>query len=136
MAVTEDAVGGLLFLFNIPLGMMSITAADALEPDEITALAKGIVEQCRTSPAFKRYVQAALRVSGATGILVPLSLVLARRAARHGILPAEADAQMGAMIGVLAGTTSLAAAMPPPPTHDATPAVVFGSAVTAPTVEA
>lgn len=113
-AVTEDAVGGLLFMFNIPLSVFGPTRNDALDPVEITVLSKGIVEQCKSSPAFKRYVQMALKMSGATGVITPLAFIIGRRAARHGLLPggAEADAQMGKMIGVLAGTVSLSEFMP------------------------
>lgn len=114
-AVTEDAVGGLLFMLNMPLSMVPFLQADALDPTETQALAKGIVEQCKTSPTFKRYVQMALKMSGATGLLAPLSIIIARRGVRHGLLPGGefADAQMGQLIGIMAGTVSPTELVPP-----------------------
>lgn len=107
-AVTEEAVGGLLFMFNMPLSMVPFLQADALDEIEMQAMAKGIMEQCKASPAFKRYVQMALKMSGATGLLAPLSIIIARRGVRHGIIPGggNADVQMGQLIGIMAGRIS------------------------------
>jgi hypothetical protein len=112
-------------MFNLPLGMLPQTRGDALEPDEIAALSKAIVEQCKSSVTFRRYVQYALRATTAGGLMTALSLVLARRAMRHGLIPGgpEADAQLGGLIGVMAGSRGLGSvfgapetATPGPPT--------------------
>lgn len=138
-AVTEDAVGGLLVMVNMPLTMVPFLQADALDPIETEALAKGIVEQCKQSPAFKRYVQSALKVSGATGLIAPLTLILARRGIRHGLLPGgtTADAQAGQMLGVLAGKLSMSDvsfdAPEPELTSSETEPTLFGSPLPSPT---
>jgi hypothetical protein len=98
-------------MFNLPV--MALASGDALDGPEIEALAKAIDAQCKQSPAFRKYVTLALEVTSGGQLVGVLGIIGARRLSRHGILlPKEADAMLGGMLG------SVTTAEPPPPAPD------------------
>ena len=93
----ETQIGSLLVMMNLFV-MATPFRSDALDTYEIAALAKSIDQQCKQSPRFRKYVEAALGV-GSGGALAGMVLMIgARRVSRHGMVPAEIDALLGSMI--------------------------------------
>lgn len=100
----ETQIGATLVMVNLPI--MAFASGDALDAAEIEALSKAIDAQCKTSPAFRKYVTAALEVTAGGQLVGVLGIIGARRMARHGVLlPKEADAMLGAMLGSTAQMT-------------------------------
>lgn len=96
-ASLETQIGSLLVMMNLFV-MATPLRSDALDMYEVSALAKAIDQQCKQSPRFRKYVEAALGV-GSGGALAGMILMIgARRVARHGMVPAEIDALLGSMI--------------------------------------
>lgn len=109
----EGQIGSALVMANLPL--MMFATGDALDNAEIEALAKAIDAQCQSSPRFRKYVQAALDASSGGQLITVSGIIIARRMARHEfILPKEADAQLGRVIGSVAA----AAPMPEPSSEE------------------
>jgi hypothetical protein len=80
---------------------------DELDAVEITALATAIDAQAKRSPRFRKAIERFLQ-AGAGGQLVGIAgIILARRAARHGLIPPSLDPMFGMM---LAGDVSALAA--------------------------
>jgi hypothetical protein len=73
---------------------------DALDPAEITALAKAVDQQAKASPQFKSYVEFALKAGNSGQIVGVLVMISVRRAARHGYINKEFDGMVGAMFAV------------------------------------
>lgn len=112
-------IGALLTLINgaiivSPLGTRPIEAiadpavpptrlGDELDAAEIAALASGIDAQCRRSPRFRKYVEMVLGAGSGGTLMTVVALIAARRAARHGMLPAEVDAMAGMVLAADVG---------------------------------
>ena len=88
----ETEIGALLVTVNLPLTMF--LPRDAFDEVEIPALAAAIDDQCKRSPRFKSYVLRALKVQSATSLLAVVAMIGARRAARHGVIPATMNPEM------------------------------------------
>jgi len=71
---------------------------DALDTYEIIALAKALDQQAKTSPRFRRYLEAMLGAGAGASLLGLVVMIGARRAARHGVMPIETDALIGELI--------------------------------------
>lgn len=99
----ETQIGATLTVMNLMLLSVPRIREDALDMSEIQALAKSIDLQCKTSPRFRRYVEAALGAGSGAGLLGVLLLIGARRAARHDIIPRDFDGAFGSL---LAGTAN------------------------------
>ena len=107
----ETQIGGLLFVANTFVMAIPPLRADALDTVELTALAKAIDLQCRTSPRFRKYVEAALSSGSGAGLVGVILMIAARRAARHNLIgvPTEMDTAIGQLmaqasrVGVPAG---------------------------------
>jgi len=99
----EGQIGATLIVINMMLMSVPAIRADALDMNEITALAKSIDLQCKTSPRFRKYVEAVLQTGSGAGLLGVCLLIGARRAARHAIIPRDFDAAFGS---ILAGTAN------------------------------
>ena len=105
----ETEIGGLLVTVNIPLMLIPALQRDALEPTEISALAKGIAQECDRNPRFRKFVEQALKVQGGTNLIGIVALIAGRRLVRHGVIPVPeemggqngADTALGALIGLL-----------------------------------
>lgn len=96
----ETQIGAALMTFNLPLWAFPQTRDDALDEAEITALAKALDAQAQSSPRFRKYLKAALDATSGGQLLTVLMVIGARRMARHNfILPPEADAGLGRMLG-------------------------------------
>ena len=63
---------------------------DPLQPNEIVLLARGIAAQAEAHATFRRYLTAAIAVSGSAGFLSVVVAIVTVRLAQHGVLPAEA----------------------------------------------
>lgn len=94
-------IGGTLTMFNMALSMSPLRG-DRLDALEIDALAKTLDEEARKSATFRRYLDAALGVTGAGGIWSVLGLIAVRRGARHGLLPADFDANAAMLLQMAA----------------------------------
>lgn len=107
----ETQIGALLWTVNIPLQLIPQLQRDALDQIEITALAKAIDAECKKSATFRKYVESALKVQGATSLVSVIALIAARRVVRHEIIdiPAEmggsagVDLTLGALISTVSG---------------------------------
>lgn len=75
-----------------------IRLGDELDPGEIELLSKGLDAQAQRSPRFRRQIERILGVSSGGQIVTALSLILTRRASRHGLAPAMLDPMIGAII--------------------------------------
>lgn len=94
----ETQIGATLVMVNLPI--MAFASGDALDGPEIEALSKAIDAQCKISPTFRKYVAAALEVTAGGQLVGVIGIITARRFARHGVLlPREADAMLGGMLG-------------------------------------
>jgi hypothetical protein len=94
----ETEIGSLLVITNLFVMSFPPTRMDALDMYEISALAKGIDQQCKQSPRFRRYVEGLLGMGSGGALLGVVLMIGARRASRHGFLPPEVDAGLGSMI--------------------------------------
>ncbi len=93
----ETQIGSMLVMMNLFV-MATPLRSDALDMYEVSALAKAIDQQCKTSPRFRKYVEGALGV-GSGGALAGMILMIgARRVSRHGMVPPEIDSLLGSMI--------------------------------------
>lgn len=97
---------------------------DELDTAEIDALASAIDAQCQRSPRVRRVVERFL-AAGAGGQLVGIvGIIVTRRAARHGALPAIVDPMLGAMLA--GGDLSAALSFVPTPEPDRAPDIETG----------
>lgn len=91
---------------------------DELDAVEIAALASAIDAEARRSPRFRRYVERVLGGASGGTLLTVLGLVGARRAARHGILPANVDLMAGVILSADVATLANMAPAPADPGSD------------------
>lgn len=110
-ASLEAQIGGMLMTLNMVLYVIPPLQRDALDAAEIAALAKALDEQAKSSPKFRGYLEAALAAGSGGQLIGVVALIGARRAARHGIIPAEVDGMLGTM---MQGATNKPAETPPP----------------------
>lgn len=82
----EKQVAGTLMLLNLPLQMIPPLQKDALDPAEITVLAKAIDAQAQISPPFRKYLKMVLGGAGSANLLAVVAMIVTRRLARHGYL--------------------------------------------------
>lgn len=97
-ASLEKEIGSFLVTLNFIAVLIPPIRDDALDEQEIVALARAIDAQCQTSPTFKKYVTAALTAGSGGQLVMVLAMIGARRAARHGLVPEELDATIGNML--------------------------------------
>lgn len=111
----EPQIAATLMAFNFALYLVPPVSADRLDEMEIMALARAIDAQCKQQPRFRKMVEGALAVTSGGQLLGVVAIIGARRASRHGILPPEADGQLGAMLAASMNAPR------PPETVDVTP---------------
>lgn len=92
---------------------------DELDAAEITALASALDAQCRRSPRFRKYVESVLGAGSGGTLVTVIALIAARRAARHGMLPAHIDPMAGMILSADVG--ALASMVPTPGTDEPDP---------------
>jgi len=95
----EKRVGAMLIQLNTPVMMVCAMgqrmgapvdpAIDPLQPNEIVLLAQGITQQAESHATFRRYLEAALAISGSAGLASVVVAILAVRLSAHGVLPPE-----------------------------------------------
>lgn len=89
-------IGQALIVANIMAA--PFLGSDALDDAEILALAKGMDEQAKRSPRFRRMIEGALAVSGAGGLIGVVALIAGRRLARHRAIDPAWDQRLEAML--------------------------------------
>jgi hypothetical protein len=95
----EKRVGAMLVQLNTPVMMACAMGqrmgapldpmVDPLQPNEIVLLAQGLTQQAESHATFRRYLEAALAISGSAGLVSVVAAVLAVRLSAHGVLPPE-----------------------------------------------
>jgi hypothetical protein len=124
-ASLETQIGSLLTFANFFVMSIGPIRNDALDQYEIVALAKALDQQAKTSPRFRRYLEAMLGAGAGASLVGLIVMIGARRAARHGVMPIETDALIGNLIQ---GSVSGAASNPTTePKSDASPAAPTGA---------
>lgn len=106
----EAQIAATLMAMNFALYLIPPLAADRLDEVEIKALARALDAQAKGSPRFRKMLEGALTVTSGGQLLGVAMIIGARRASRHGLLPPEADGQLGAMLSI-----SVNAPQPPAP---------------------
>lgn len=114
-ASLETRIGGMLLVCNSIVYFIPGAQKDALDPTEIAALAKAIDAECKQNARFRRYVEAALSAGSGGQLFGVLAIIGMRRASRHGLLPAELDAQFGVMLATSLDKTPAPPAVQPDP---------------------
>lgn len=94
----KSEIAGLLMTINFVLLMIPPLSRDKLDMVEIDALAEQIDEECRQSAKFRKAVETALSAGSGAGLFGLIAIIGARRAARHGLIPAEADQELGNLL--------------------------------------
>lgn len=94
----QPAIAGLLMTINFGLMLVPPLSRDQLDEAEILALSTEIAEEAKRNARFGKLVDQAISVTGAGGLVTVIALILGRRASRHGILPPEADVQLGTLL--------------------------------------
>jgi hypothetical protein len=90
-------IGGALVMANLPL--MMFAEHDALDTAEIEALAAALDAQAQSSPRFRRYLQTALEATSGGQLITVTGMIVARRLARHNIIPNQMDDALGKVLG-------------------------------------
>lgn len=107
-------IGAMLALINgmviaSPLGTRPVAAisdpnvtperiGDELDAAEIAALSAAIDAQCRRSPRFRKVIEGMLGAASGGTLVTVIGLIAARRAARHGLVPASVDVMAGLIL--------------------------------------
>lgn len=98
-------------LVTVNMVVQAVAPKDALDSTEIGALATAMDEQAKTSPRFRKGIEALVGVAGGGSLMPVLVIIAGRRLARHGILPGGAIADhMGGMILQMGNATPSEAA--------------------------
>lgn len=85
---------------NLVLVMIPPLRQDQMDMVEIEALADALDEQARKSPKFRKALEGALAAGSGAGLIGIIAIIAGRRAARHGMIPSEADQMLGNMLAV------------------------------------
>ena len=118
----ETEIGAALVQANLPL--MVFAPRDALDEAEVVALARALDAQAKRSVTFRKYVQRALEITSGGELLTVGAMIMARRAARHGMLRVVGvpdataqfvDAQLGDALRSIAKVAEPAPAYAPAP---------------------
>lgn len=96
----EPQIAATLMAMNLAVMVIPPVSRDALDEVEITALARALDAQAKQSPRFRRMLEGALAVTSGGQLLGVCMIIGARRAARHGVVPADMDRQLGNMLAM------------------------------------
>ncbi len=97
----KTQIGGLLMTVNMGLMIVPSARVMALDTNEIDALATALEAQAKTSPRFKKYLDAALAATAGGQLMGVVAIIGARRAARLGLLGENgpmADQMLGGLL--------------------------------------
>lgn len=100
----REPIAATLMTMNLALMVIPPLRNDQLDMMEIDALARALDDQAKQSPRFRKVLENALTLSSGGQLVGVLAIIGARRAARHGLLPPEADGQFGAMLAASLNT--------------------------------
>lgn len=84
--------------------------ADALDGAEIATLVKALDEQAKTSPKFRRGLEAILSATGGASLVPVLGIIAARRLSRHRVIPPFIDPLGGVALQMMQAEPSEAKA--------------------------
>jgi len=87
---------------------------DELDEPEINALAGALDAQCRRSPRFRKYVESVLTVGAGGQLVTVLGIIVARRAARHDVIPGGVPLDFALGMMLANGDTSALGNVPTP----------------------
>lgn len=123
--VTREMAAGVVQFGNIILAMVPQTRGDVLDDAEQEAIVLGILETARANKYFANLLVKACTLQSGSRLVLASAAVVARRVARHGLLPDEIAPTVefgGAMlISMLAQDTDAApVAVPESPNGAAT----------------
>lgn len=82
-SLRKEIDGFISFLNGI---IFVIAPTDALDSIELAALVKAIDEETKINPRFRRGIEALLKVTSGGSLWMVVSIIAARRAARHGAI--------------------------------------------------
>jgi len=94
----KSEIASTLMTINLVLLMIPPLRADQMDMVEIEALADALDEQARKSPKFRKALEGALMAGSGAGLIGIIAIIAGRRAARHGMIPSEADQMLGNML--------------------------------------
>lgn len=112
-------IGAMLTTLNLVIYVIPPLQPDALDAAEIEALATALDEQAKNNPAFRRYLEMALTAGSGGQLFGVVAIIAARRAARHGMIPAEADGMLGSILQQTTGESAQSIPVPTPGSSDA-----------------
>lgn len=94
-------ISGLLMTLNLAIMLIPPISRDQMDMVEIEALADALDERAKSSPKFRKALEAALS-AGSGGTLIGIAAIMsARRAARHGLIGGEHADEMDQTLGNL-----------------------------------
>lgn len=96
----KSEIASTLMTINLVLVMIPPLRQDQMDMVEIEALADALDEQARKSPKFRKALEGALAAGSGAGLIGVIVIIAGRRAARHGMIPTEADQMLGNMLAV------------------------------------
>lgn len=94
----KDDIAAILIYANMMLA--PVLKGDVMDDVEILALAKAIDDQAKKSPRFRAAIQRMLTAMGGTSLIGVCIMIIGRRAARHGLIAGEWDANLGMALAV------------------------------------
>lgn len=101
-------IDGLVVTLNTIV--MQLRPADALDGVEVATLVKALDEQAKTSPRFRRGLEAILSATGGTSLVPVLGIIAARRLSRHRMIPPVIDPVGSVVLQMMQAEPSEAAA--------------------------
>lgn len=114
-ASLEPQIRAFLTQINFVAMVIPQVREDRLDDAEIALVAQSIDEQCRTSPRFRKYIEGMLAAGSSAGLISVVAMIVARRAARHNIIPNELDNAIGTMMASQTGKNIIVPAPPSEP---------------------
>lgn len=97
-ASLKKQISGALMTINLALIMIPPLRRDVMDMVEIDALATALDDQAKQSKRFRQALETALSATTGGNLVGILAIVGARRAARHGMIPEEADQMLGNLL--------------------------------------
>jgi hypothetical protein len=94
----KSEIASTLMSINLVLIMIPPLRRDQMDMVEIEALADALDDQARKSPRFRKALEGALGVGSGAGLIGIVTIIIGRRAARHGIAPEEMDQMLGNLL--------------------------------------
>jgi hypothetical protein len=97
-ASLKPQIASMLITMNLALYIIPPLRVDVLDEVEIEALARGLDEQAKASPRFRKYLEGAIAAGSGGTLMATVAIIGMRRASRHGMLPEVLDQPLGNML--------------------------------------